>query len=231
MIEIEYHEYDCGIPCTTDGCIGHETDIPESLVIEGFVFQIIDMPTGKHELECLKKSVKLAVSQMSLLDELDRLMYIRMDKWLKFKNHPEEYNHGDDLKYFKGYYEGKINELHNIREVVTSMRKCKGVPEWAIPAAEPEKDCDWTWQDFRDGKVRIDFRGYNQGELKHLRSLCDLVNPGRTTPAYTFGHCYYCQNARWYEGAGHNFAGHKTCRSTEITLETITENVSVKGKL
>jgi len=34
-IDVEYYEYDCGKPCTVDGCMGHETDIPVSITING----------------------------------------------------------------------------------------------------------------------------------------------------------------------------------------------------
>lgn len=33
-IEVEeYHEYDCGSPCTETGCPGHTTDVPISISI------------------------------------------------------------------------------------------------------------------------------------------------------------------------------------------------------
>ncbi len=35
MINVEYHEYDCGSPCTPDGCMGHTTDIPVGIEIDG----------------------------------------------------------------------------------------------------------------------------------------------------------------------------------------------------
>lgn len=32
---IEFYEYECGFPCTPDGCKGHVTDIPISITING----------------------------------------------------------------------------------------------------------------------------------------------------------------------------------------------------
>lgn len=41
-IDIEYYEYDCGRPCTVDGCLGHVTDIPISITIDDVTFCIED---------------------------------------------------------------------------------------------------------------------------------------------------------------------------------------------
>lgn len=34
-VTVEYHEYDCGSPCTPSGCPGHVTDMPVGLVVGG----------------------------------------------------------------------------------------------------------------------------------------------------------------------------------------------------
>lgn len=34
-VEMEYYEYDCGHPCTEDGCPGHITDMPVSITVDG----------------------------------------------------------------------------------------------------------------------------------------------------------------------------------------------------
>lgn len=94
-----------------------------------------------------------------------------------------------------------------------------------LPPGQHIKECNgncslvWSLQDFKDGKVRIDFRNYSVADLKQLRNICELVNPKRDVPAYSFGNCYYIENDRWYEGGTHNFVGHDTCRATDISLK------------
>ena len=80
------------------------------------------------------------------------------------------------------------------------------------------KKAKWSLGDFKKGKVRIDFTKHTHKEILTLRILCELINPGRDTPAYTFGACYYCKDGRWYEGATHNFIGFNTCRAEEINM-------------
>lgn len=36
-----YYEYDCGRPCTPNGCTGHSTDIPVSMTINGYTFELM----------------------------------------------------------------------------------------------------------------------------------------------------------------------------------------------
>ena len=76
----------------------------------------------------------------------------------------------------------------------------------------------WTWRDFAEGAVVVDFRDYTIPELHHLRLLLDKVNIGRSTPAYTVDACYYCKYDRWFAGGTHNMIGHQVCRATEIKI-------------
>ncbi len=38
---VTYYEYECGRPCTPNGCCGHETDIPVAIEINGFTFVLM----------------------------------------------------------------------------------------------------------------------------------------------------------------------------------------------
>lgn len=38
---ITYYEYECGQPCTPNGCCGHETDIPVAIEINGFTLVLM----------------------------------------------------------------------------------------------------------------------------------------------------------------------------------------------
>ena len=59
--------------------------------------------------------------------------------------------------------------------------------------------------------------------LYRLFRILKLVQPNRDLPAYRFGQYYYCENARWFEGARHNLIGHKTCRVAQIDCGNTTE--------
>ena len=39
-IDIEYDEYECGRPCTQDGCVGHSDGIPVALIINNVTFNL-----------------------------------------------------------------------------------------------------------------------------------------------------------------------------------------------
>jgi len=36
----EFYEYDCGSPCTENGCLGHETNVPMSIEFKGVLFHV-----------------------------------------------------------------------------------------------------------------------------------------------------------------------------------------------
>lgn len=38
---VTYYEYECGRPCTPNGCPGHTTDIPVAIEINGFTFVLM----------------------------------------------------------------------------------------------------------------------------------------------------------------------------------------------
>jgi hypothetical protein len=62
--DIDYYEYDCGSPCTTNGCPGHGTDIPIGLLIAGVWFWADEgFLADKEQIERVRKAV----------EELDKL--------------------------------------------------------------------------------------------------------------------------------------------------------------
>ena len=72
---------------------------------------------------------------------------------------------------------------------------------------------------FEKGDVVIDFRGnLPSREYHHLEELCKAINPGRDTPAYVFGECYFVRNNRWWQGQTHNMVGKVAVRPTAIAL-------------
>lgn len=61
-ISIEYFETDCGSPCTPNGCMGHDTDIPVSITIDGISFDIEnsiggDFPNESSDIDKVKEVV------------------------------------------------------------------------------------------------------------------------------------------------------------------------------
>lgn len=62
--DIEYYEYDCGNPCTEDGCMGHSTDVPVSFTINGVRVDVNgylggDFPgDNKEEIRMVKEFVE-----------------------------------------------------------------------------------------------------------------------------------------------------------------------------
>lgn len=72
-------------------------------------------------------------------------------------------------------------------------------------------------EDFKSGKIGIDFTDWTHKELSRLRDLCKAVNPNREEPRYTFCRYYYCDDGHWYEST---HTAHKNikmwCRATEI---------------
>jgi len=62
----EYYEYECGSYCTQDGCMGHVTNIPLSIRVNGITFWVEgveggDFPSSlqsKEEIEHVRKVVR-----------------------------------------------------------------------------------------------------------------------------------------------------------------------------
>lgn len=53
--EVIYHEYDCGRPCTENGCPGHETTMPVGFWLDGITFWVEgaeggDFPSGHRSV-------------------------------------------------------------------------------------------------------------------------------------------------------------------------------------
>lgn len=44
--DVEYYDYDCGSPCTPNGCCGHSTDIPLSFTVGGVTFHVDGAQSG-----------------------------------------------------------------------------------------------------------------------------------------------------------------------------------------
>lgn len=63
--EIEYYEYDCGSPCTVDGCLGHTTDQPVGFYLDGIWFFVEgydgNFPTGNSRYN---KQVKKVINKI-----------------------------------------------------------------------------------------------------------------------------------------------------------------------
>ncbi len=70
----EYYEYDCGYPCTPNGCCGHSTDIPLSFSVGGATFNVYgsesgDFPDSKENIQ-LVRSVVTALRDACLKSEV-----------------------------------------------------------------------------------------------------------------------------------------------------------------
>ena len=65
IYDIEYYEYDCGDPCTVDGCPGHVTDVPIGFTFNGIQFYVAgaeggDFPgSNKEEIKEVQEAFKL----------------------------------------------------------------------------------------------------------------------------------------------------------------------------
>lgn len=68
------------------------------------------------------------------------------------------------------------------------------------------------------GKYVIDFQGWTQAELKILRRICEISEPERQTPAYSFSECYYFSGGRWWAGGTHNMVGKDVIRVGDIEM-------------
>lgn len=44
--DVDNYEEECGIPCTPDGCQGHDTGIPERITVNGFTLILEDFAHG-----------------------------------------------------------------------------------------------------------------------------------------------------------------------------------------
>jgi hypothetical protein len=75
--DIEYYEYECGMPCTVNGCCGHTTDLPVGILVDNVMFFVEgfeggDFPQTKAEAEEVKSVVRrldLALKKMAPTSE------------------------------------------------------------------------------------------------------------------------------------------------------------------
>jgi len=70
-IDVEYYEYECGCACSPVGCVGHETDIPVAIILNGTRFFVDGYEAGDwpgsftdEEVEGVKRDVKELVDKL-----------------------------------------------------------------------------------------------------------------------------------------------------------------------
>ena len=78
-IYVDYYEYDCGQPCTPDGCKGHDTDIPIGITIDGIYLHIWDYPEV-NKVDAVKN---LIGELCSIIEQTNHEKYI--EKNLKYE--------------------------------------------------------------------------------------------------------------------------------------------------
>ena len=63
---------------------------------------------------------------------LDEIMIHRIQKWETWKKNPDRYCVGCSYEWFDGWCDGKIQELQNVRGMISEFKE-GGYPEWARP--------------------------------------------------------------------------------------------------
>lgn len=99
---------------------------------------------------------------------------------------------------------------------------CNKNPDKDLTVKMPDQPVEYTLDDFKCGRVRIDFRNSTIKEIHQLCAICKALFPDQDTPAYTFGGAYFCNAHRWFTGGPHNLIGNKfdVCRVEQIKLTT-----------
>lgn len=46
-VDVDFHEYECGMACTPNGCLGHDTDIPIAFSFRGVWFEVAGYREGE----------------------------------------------------------------------------------------------------------------------------------------------------------------------------------------
>ena len=73
--DVEYYDYDCGRPCTPNGCCGHSTDIPLSFTVGGVTFHVDGAQSGDFPDE--KENTNRVCAVVKALAELISANYSR----------------------------------------------------------------------------------------------------------------------------------------------------------
>jgi len=72
---VEYFEYECGHPCTENGCTGHSTDIPVGVEIDGVWFYVQGYEGGDFPGDGkMIKSVQRAVARLKAMETAEKIM-------------------------------------------------------------------------------------------------------------------------------------------------------------
>jgi len=71
-VDVDYWEYDCGYPCTPNGCPGHITDIPVSIIIDGVTFYVEGYEGGDFPPRDPEKIEKIIKVVDNIIDRLER---------------------------------------------------------------------------------------------------------------------------------------------------------------
>jgi len=66
---VEVYEYDCGKPCTENGCPGHETDIPMSIEFLGATFHVDGAERGDFPTGASKEHVRIVGEAVALMGQ------------------------------------------------------------------------------------------------------------------------------------------------------------------
>ena len=67
--DVETYEYECGHPCTPDGCMGHSTNIPVSFEVSGVRFVVNGYEGGDFPGRD-KDEIDRVIEVVNLLGEL-----------------------------------------------------------------------------------------------------------------------------------------------------------------
>ena len=66
--DVEYYDYECGFPCTPNGCCGHGTDIPLSFTVGGVTFSVYGAESG--DFPDLKENIERVRTVVAALGKL-----------------------------------------------------------------------------------------------------------------------------------------------------------------
>lgn len=85
---VDYYDYECGQPCTPNGCRGHSTDIPISFTVNGITFYVDGVHSGdfpnKEDIKDVQQVVRsigaLVQNNSKLKSEIIRFSAEAVDK-------------------------------------------------------------------------------------------------------------------------------------------------------
>jgi len=79
-VEVEYFEYECGHPCTPNGCMGHTTNIPVGIEIDGVWFYVQGYEGGDYPGDGkMIKAVQRSVAHLKAMEKAEKTQ-IESDK-------------------------------------------------------------------------------------------------------------------------------------------------------